>query len=152
MRGIQLHVMSREEAEAYVPGEEEVCISISSFNPDHPYPMDSARPAKLSDKFDDVLRMVFDDIQPDFCEPHKQCVDSGQMKGYTEEDAEKVAEFIRKHINTKKKLVIHCYMGISRSRSIAAATAQAFFMKQKFDIYNVQVFNKTFEKLIWLGE
>lgn len=147
MTDIQLHVMSRQEAEAYVPGEEEVCISISSFNPDHPYPMDSARPAKLSDKFDDVLRMVFDDIQPDFCEPHKECVDNGQMKGYTDEDALKVTDFIQKHIKTKKKLVIHCYMGISRSRSIAAATARAFSMKQEFDIYNVQVFNKTFANL-----
>ena len=147
MRDIYIDVLSREQAEAYVPKKNEVCISICSYTPNDMGFHDSGRKPVLSDKFDDVLYLAFDDIQPTVYECHREAVESGDMKAMSDEQAVAVAQFVAKYFNTKMKLIIHCYAGISRSRSIAAAIADKFHMKDRFQAYNKYVYEKVLEQL-----
>lgn len=137
-RDIEVVVMGRQDAEEYTPGENEVCISIRSHNPNHPQHGDSDKEPVLSDKFVDVLRLQVDDVDPERFWEHG-------MPGWnpmTDEEAMRIREFAEKHMNTKKKMIVHCYYGVSRSRSTAAALCDQYFLKHDFIVYNHYVYNK----------
>lgn len=101
----QLLVMNREDAEAFIAGPDDVCISIKS-----PAPTDE--PAKLSANFRAVLRVAFHDW------PWPNAPEGGGQ--ITAEDADKIVAFALAH-RTAKRLVIHCAAGVSRSVSTAQA-------------------------------
>ena len=96
----ELVVLSREEAERYVPGTREICISISD---------PEASPARVSSRFAAVLRLNFDDvIERD--EPSDVL--------FAEDHAREIREFLSSWPNAKR-LVVHCNAGVSRSPGVA---------------------------------
>src|SRR5574338_1273453 len=92
--GIDVLVMSVVEVSQYEPGEDEVCISITShWNKNYP--------PNLSDKFVDVLKLQFDDV--DYGDFKNE--DAKPLSG---RKAEEVIRFVQKHLD-KKRIVIHCF-------------------------------------------
>ena len=70
------------------------------------------REIPLSSKYRGVLRLVFEDLSE---------VDDGhEADTISEAQAAAVARFVREHADART-LIVHCQMGISRSRSMAAA-------------------------------
>lgn len=138
MKTIKVIVMSRNQAENYIPEDGEVCISIRSQNPNHPAYGDSDRENVLSNKFEDILRLQFDDIDitKDFQSDH-----GFEWTPFTAEQALEVKNFVNKHIHTKKKLIVHCWGGVSRSRSMAAAICKRYYLYHEFDVCNHYVYN-----------
>lgn len=132
--GLRISVMSLREVMEYMPGPDEVCISI------HTDYYGYAKPELLG--FVDVLRLNFDDTAVDR-------LDDKDAIPYTREMANQVAKFVLKH-RDKKKLVIHCFAGISRSRTMAAAIAHVLDLPFRFTIKNMMVGVLTAETLIQL--
>ena len=90
-------------ARQYIPGMDAVCISITG---------PGGHPA-LSNNFDEVLRLEFDDvIKPPLGHP------------IDESDADKIAKFII--ANRGKSFFIHCAAGISRSSAVAVVILEFF--------------------------
>ena len=106
----QLVVMGRATAEGYRPRAGDVCISITT-------PGDT--PARLSDRFADVLRLSFADVpwsdRPELVEAH----------GIQAHDVARIVAFVRRHQGTARRLVIHCTVGASRSVGMAQAIRSA---------------------------
>ena len=96
----QLVVLSREEVERYEPGRREICISISD-----PF----AKPARLSPRFQSVLRLYFNDV-----------VERGDPSDilFENEHAAAITAFLDSAPEFKR-LVLHCNMGVSRSPGVA---------------------------------
>jgi predicted protein tyrosine phosphatase len=127
--GLQVEVMSRSEAEDYIPGENEVCISIKSAAK---MAMGSDRQANLHSNFIDIMRLEFDDTG-------MEMLGIEGAKEFTKNDAKNVWLFVMKHID-KKKLVIHCFAGLSRSRSMAAAIVDSLGLPYKYSINNKSLY------------
>ena len=96
----EMVVLSREDAESYVPGGREVCISIAD---------PQAPPARISAAFLSVLRLHFDDVAEStnptdilFGAPHAREID----------------RFIDSWPDAER-IVVHCNMGMSRSPGVA---------------------------------
>lgn len=96
----ELLVLSREDAEAYEPRGQEICISIS--DPDAP-------PARVSSRFKAVLRLSFDDV-----------TQRGEVSDilFAEEHAQEIREFLDSW-PTAERVVVHCHAGVSRSPAVA---------------------------------
>lgn len=96
----QLVVLSREEVERYEPGRREICISISD-----PF----AKPARLSPRFQSVLRLYFNDV-----------VERGDPSDilFETEHAAAITAFLD-DAPEFSRLVLHCNMGVSRSPGVA---------------------------------
>lgn len=96
----QLVVLSREEVERYEPGRREICISISD-----PF----AKPARLSPRFQSVLRLYFNDV-----------VERGDPSDilFENEHAAAITTFLD-NAPEFNRLVLHCNMGVSRSPGVA---------------------------------
>lgn len=131
--GIEIAVMSRHEIENYIPDQDEVCISIKS---ESEYALGFDREAKLHPNFVDVLRLSFDDTGVELAGLEDM---SAKKLSFT--DINNVVNFVVKHMD-KSKLVIHCFAGISRSRSMAAAISDHFRLPFYFTINNKDVYNK----------
>lgn len=102
-------IMSRDEAEQFIGGPNDVCISIRSVG---------ASPANLCSSWRDVLRLYFDDVAG-----YDQVPDGAiDLSG---EDAARVVEFALKHRDAER-LVVHCEAGISRSVAIGLALSTEF--------------------------
>jgi predicted protein tyrosine phosphatase len=101
-----LIVLSREDAEAYEPGNNEICISIS--DPD-------AEPADVSDMFEAVLRLHFDDL-----------TERNQSSDilFASEHARVIAEFLDNWPDAER-VMVHCNMGVSRSPGVALGLCDA---------------------------
>ena len=99
-------VLSREEAERYQPGQREICISIS--DPD-------AEPANVSDLFEAVLRLHFDDI-----------TDSRLSSDilFAADHARAITEFLDQWPDAER-VMVHCNMGVSRSPAVALGLCDA---------------------------
>ncbi len=96
----QLIVLSREEVERYEPRRKEICISIAD-----PY----AKPAKLSPRFQAVIRMYFSDV-----------IEGGDPLDvlFAPDHATAIREFIEDAPDFDR-IILHCNMGISRSPGVA---------------------------------
>lgn len=96
----QLVVLSREEVERYEPGRREICISISD-----PF----AKPARLSPRFQSVLRLYFNDV-----------IERGDPSDilFEAEHAAAITAFLE-GAPEFNRLVLHCNMGVSRSPGVA---------------------------------
>jgi predicted protein tyrosine phosphatase len=99
-------VLSREDAEEYEPGINEICISISD---------PGAESATVSPRFDAVLRMHFDDLT-------ESRVASDIL--FAADHAREIAEFLDKWPDAER-LVVHCNMGVSRSPGVALGLSDA---------------------------
>lgn len=94
--------MSEASAEAYEPGEHEVCISIR--DPAAPVP-------DLSPQFLGVLSLEFGhDPEPGWEE---------RRRSITEAQADQVVEFVERHL-AARRIVVHCLAGVSRSPTRAS--------------------------------
>jgi predicted protein tyrosine phosphatase len=96
----ELIVLSREEAERYEPGPNEICISIS--DPD-------AELAKVSPLFVAVLRLHFDDVT-------ERGVPADIL--FAPHHARAIVDFLDKWPGAKR-VMVHCNMGVSRSPGVA---------------------------------
>jgi predicted protein tyrosine phosphatase len=96
----KLLVLSREDAESYEPRRREVCISI--FDP-------GAVPARLSPRFEAVLRLSFDDIT-------EMGVPTDIL--FAQRHAAAITEFMDRW-SSVDRVVLHCNMGVSRSPGVA---------------------------------
>lgn len=99
--------MGRASVERYRPGADEVCISIRSRG-------DTV--ASLRPGFRDVLWLEFDDDPFDDWQQRDRTI--------TEDDAERVVRFVAKHADARR-IVVHCFVGASRSVSLALALKHA---------------------------
>jgi predicted protein tyrosine phosphatase len=96
----ELVVLSREQAESYVPSPGEICISIAD---------PEAEPARISPAFDAVLRLQFNDVT--------QRSDPSDIL-FASEHARAINEFVDSWPNARR-VVVHCNMGVSRSPGVA---------------------------------
>ena len=99
-RAPEFVVLSREDAERYVPRGTEICISIA--DPD-------AEPAQLSDDFAAILKLHFTDI-----------IEQGDPSDvlFSEDHARAIRNFIDSWPEATR-IVVHCHAGISRSPGVA---------------------------------
>lgn len=105
-------IMSREEAEAFVAGPADVCISIRS---------PGAPRAALSENYREVLPLWFDDIAS---MDRERAIAAGAT-ALSETDADTIAKFALRHRDAER-LVVHCEAGISRSVAVALAVGSRF--------------------------
>ena len=101
-----LVVFSREDAEFYEPGPNEICISIS--DPDAP-------PADISPRFAAVLRLHFDDVT-------ERGVDSDIL--FAAEQARAIIDFVDIWPDADR-LIVLCNMGVSRSPGVVLGLCDA---------------------------
>ena len=101
-----LVVLSREDAEFYEPGPNEICISIS--DPEAP-------PADVSPRFAAVLRLHFDDVT-------ERGVDSDIL--FAADQARAIIDFVDVWPDADR-LIVHCNMGVSRSPGVALGLCDA---------------------------
>lgn len=125
-QGCDVVVMSQAEVKIYMPtSENEVCISISNEW------WGELKP-KLSYRYKDILQLVFDDVAVG--DAHRQ-----NTKGMTDEQALEVIKFFEKYYKTADKIVIHCFGGISRSRSTAATLCKLYGLPFRYTVLNKHV-------------
>jgi predicted protein tyrosine phosphatase len=103
--------MSQERAEAYLPRPYEAIISIT----DH-----GASNADLNAGWHAVLRLSFDDVDPieSPAEPDEVVIE------LQDDQAERIAAFVRDNFHSVNTLVVHCKYGQSRSAGVAKAIAK----------------------------
>lgn len=126
--GLHIEVMGEFSARKYIPKDSEVCISITAT----PSQKFAVYDVPVHQNFIDVLRLKFDDTAVD----RKWDVFA---RSISSEQCQQVVEFVKKHAD-KNKLVIHCFAGVSRSRSMAAAIAEYLNLPFKFTVYNEHVY------------
>jgi predicted protein tyrosine phosphatase len=130
-KGLAVKVFGRHAAEQYEPeSNDEVCISIRSASQNG---IDNRR-AKLSGRFKDILYLVFDDTTVDDFYHERPT-------GLSTQQAEKIADFVVKH-RDRKKLVLHCYAGMNRSRSTAEAICRELKLPFAYTINNYELFEQ----------
>jgi predicted protein tyrosine phosphatase len=137
--GLKLEVMSQAQARKYTPINNEVCISIRAY----PGGVLDSNVVELSDQFADVLSLQFDDNPDD----HNLLPGMVDVIPMTAQQADDIAQFVLKHRDNKQKIVIHCFAGISRSRSTAAAIADVLELPYSFTVKNTHVYNLVSEAL-----
>lgn len=111
-----IHVMNRYAAENLTGTPDTAVISVTDTD---------APEADLKENFAGILRLRFDDIDPEWCA--RQGVVFENRKTFDENDAMSVKRFVYqmgKHPDVHT-LVVHCEMGISRSGAIAEVVSQA---------------------------
>jgi predicted protein tyrosine phosphatase len=101
-----LVVLSREDAEFYEPGPNEICISISD---------PETLPASISPRFAAVLRLNFDDVT-------ERGVDSDIL--FAADQARAIIDFVDVWPDADR-LMVHCNMGVSRSPAVALGLCDA---------------------------
>lgn len=127
--GLKVRVMGLSDARWYCPTDDQVCISISHDTTKVP----------LDEKFADVLYLKFDDTA--FQDMAGQWSNEVNGKSISSKQAQQVAEFVTKY-KDKQWLIIHCFAGISRSRSMAAAIANVLELPYRFTVVNKHVYNR----------
>lgn len=127
--GLEIEVLGEYSARQYTPQDNEVCISITT-RPGRA--VLNVSPVPLHPNFVDVLRLQFDDTAVSH-------LGDDQARSITRHQARDVAAFVAKH-KDKKKLVIHCFAGMSRSRSMAAAIAEVLDIPFRFTVLNPHVY------------
>lgn len=101
-----LVVLSREDAESYEPGPNEICISISD---------PQAEPADISPRFAAVLRLHFDDL-------HERNHESDIL--FAADHARAITDFVDLWPDADR-VMVHCNMGVSRSPGVALGLCDA---------------------------
>lgn len=121
---LQLRVMSVQKIQRYIPGADEVLISIRSHG---------ALAARVPDGWVDILFLAFDDTGA-------LAAPASAARGMTPSDATAVLRFVRRN-RQRRRLVIQCEAGVSRSRSLASAVAQVLQLPYRWTVLNDGVFD-----------
>ena len=108
-RGLQMLVLSEPKARRYQPGPDEVCVSIRGR---------ATAPIVLRSGWVAVLDVACDDTGP-------YAAATSSARALTREQAREILTFVQRHLH-RRRLVLHCHAGVSRSRSVAAAIAELF--------------------------
>ena len=91
------------------------------------------RELPLSSKYRGVLRLVFEDLSE---------VDDGhEADTISEAQAAAVARFVREHADART-LIVHCQMGVIRSRSLAAALCDIEHRPYSYTAVNDAVYRR----------
>ncbi len=120
---MQMRVLSAPKLARYMPAADEVLVTIST-------PGGHARADVAG--WVDVLALVFDDTGS-LASPRPG------VRPMNIEDARRVVAFVWRH-RERRRLVISCDAGVSRSRSIAAAVAQHLKLPYRWTVLNENVF------------
>lgn len=115
-------VLSASKAARYVPGPNEVCISIHAHG---------TAPPSLSPGWAAVLRIECDDTGP-------YAPTTVGAKSLTTDQGAAIIQFVREH-RSRRRLVLHCAAGVSRSRSLACAIAELFGLPYRWTALNGDV-------------
>ena len=107
-----IYILSLDQAEKFMPGPDDICISIRS---------PGQEPAKLNEGFLAVLRLYFSDLGG-LKEPYLD--DEAPLSA---EDADRIVAFVAEHHTDAQSIIIHCEAGISRSVAVALAISTSFF-------------------------
>lgn len=134
---MNIRVLNLADAEAYEPGPNEVCISITS----------PAVQAELQGGWRAMLRLQFSDI--DVVLPARWNVGSVTTL-FTGKMAHQVVKFAREHADAD--FVVHCEAGISRSPGVALALHEILTgeppgatLEQQYSLHNRFVRRKVLE-------
>jgi predicted protein tyrosine phosphatase len=134
---MKIRVLSLADAEAYGPGPNEVCISITS----------PAVQAELRSGWRAVLRLQFSDI--DVVLPARWNLASVSTL-FTGKMAHQVVKFARVHADAD--FVVHCEAGISRSPGVALALHEILtgepptaLLEERYSLHNRFVRRKVLE-------
>lgn len=120
--GLAMTVLSESKARRYTPGPDDVCISIHGRRD---------APAALRPGWAAVLRVACDDTGA-----YVPAIDGAQS--LTPDQATTILRFVREHLE-RRRLVVRCAAGVSRSRSVAAAVAEIFGLPYRWTALNVDV-------------
>lgn len=148
---MRIEIMSRDSIEktAATPLPEKTAV-ISITDSD-------AYPVRFLYAPDSLLRLVFDDIEPEselMDELMKDCLDfNNQYKLITDQQAEEIAVFAQKAYNSADLLICQCEFGQSRSAAVAAAIVE-YYYRNGIDVFsdfrycpNKYVYNKVITML-----
>lgn len=127
--GCDIVVMSQAEVKEYIPEtDNEVCISISNEYWGEYKPI-------LSEKYKEILQVEFDDVAVG---------DAGRenIHNVSDHQAQQIVMFFDRYYQTAHKIVIHCFGGISRSRSTASALCTCFGLPFRYTALNKPVENQ----------
>lgn len=108
--------MSQAWAEGIIPKGSESIISIT----DH-----GAKPADLNEGWNSILRIQFDDLDPDEIVAGE--FEEGLVQ-LTDEQATRIASFIFNDLGKSATLVVHCRFGQSRSPAVAKAICEHYHL------------------------
>ncbi len=122
MLGLTMRVLSEPKARRYVPGPDEVCISMHGRG---------APATRLHSGWVEVLRVACDDTGP-------YAVPTLTGRSLSPDEAASILAFVRRHLG-RRRLVVHCVAGVSRSRSVAAAVASVFGLPYRWTALNPDV-------------
>ena len=118
--------LSKGWAEAMIHPADESIISITDCK---------ATPADLNDGWQAVLRVRFDDVDPDESTPGEFERDLVQI---SIEQAIEISTFVQSIATQTSTLVVHCKYGQSRSPAVAKAVCQHYNLRfpSKFNSHN----------------
>ncbi len=122
--------VSQTWAEAMIPASHESIISITDR---------FAAPADLNDGWSAVLRIEFDDVDPDETTPDEF---ESELVQLSDLQAAEIANFVLENAATSTTLVVHCRFGQSRSPAVAKAICEHFSLNfpAKFNSHNKFVY------------
>jgi protein-tyrosine phosphatase len=129
--------MSQTWAEAMIPASQESIISITDYR---------ALPADLNDGWKAVLRIQFDDVDPDESTPDEF---ESELIELSDLQAAEIAKFVLENATTSSTLVVHCRFGQSRSPAVAKAVCEHFSLNfpAKFNSHNKFVYRLVSEAI-----
>ena len=127
--------MSQTWAEAMIPDSQESIISITSRG---------TAPASLNDGWLAVLRIEFDDVDPDELTLGEF---ENELVQLSQQQATEIAEFVLEKAASSTTLVVHCKFGQSRSPAVAKAICEHFKLNfpPDFKSHNKFVHNLVFK-------
>ena len=121
-QGLQMRVLREAKACRYVPGPDDVCLSIHSRAASAPV----LRPGWV-----EVLTVACDDTGR-----YAEAVPGAQT--LIAQEAAAIVGSVRRHLG-RRRLVIHCAAGVSRPRSVASALADVFGLPYRWTVFNTDV-------------
>lgn len=125
--------LSQSMAEALLPEGTESIISVTDRG---------ANPADLQDGWKRVLRIQFNDVDPDEDSEPETEIERGEL---TDEQAEQIAQFVALAVQDSPAIIVHCRFGQSRSPAIAETYGLPF--PAEFNTHNRFVQRLVFEAL-----
>jgi predicted protein tyrosine phosphatase len=96
-------------------------------------------PANLKEGWFDVLRLEFHDVNSAV----------GEYTVFSEEDALRIIEFVRKaQENLCEGILVHCHAGISRSAAVAKWIAEQYNLpfNHNYELYNKMIYRTLQER------
>jgi len=103
---------------------------------------DPGRQANLKPGWADILRLQFNDVDPEYLESLGNDAEGKVL--FTEQQAKKVVSWINNNKGKLYGVVVHCWAGISRSGAVAKFIADKFglpFPKERSEFVNRYIYD-----------